>query len=103
MRQKDISIICRDVLPWIKNYNGKILETNNLENIKFDFVYIDPPYKNNFYKNLLNDLFKSYLITKETIVICEHSKNEEIKEDLLWKIKDNRLYGQTKLTFLVKI
>jgi len=104
LRQIDINIICKDVLPWIKNYVGrKILDKNNLENIKFDFVYIDPPYKNNFYKNLLKDLFKSYLLTEKTTVICEHSKNEVIKEDYIWKIIDTRLYGQTKLSFLVKI
>jgi len=104
LREKDINIICKDVLPWIRNNIGtKILEKNNLGNIKFDFIYIDPPYKNNFYETLLKDLFKSYFITKKTIVICEHSKNEEIKKDDLWKIEDTRLYGQTKLSFLVKI
>jgi len=104
LRKKDINIICKDVLPWIKNHIGtKSLEKKNLENIQFDFVYIDPPYKNNFYNSLLKDLFKSYLLTKETVVICEHSKNEVIKNDQLWKIKDTRLYGQTKLTFLIKI
>ena len=103
LRKRDIIIICKDVLPWIKNYSKTKILKNNLENIKFDFIYIDPPYENNFYKNLLKDLFKSHLITKETIVICEHSKNEVIKEEHLWKIDDTRLYGQTKLTFLVKI
>jgi len=104
LKDNDIKIICRDVLTWIKKHiDTKILEKNNLQNIKFDFIYIDPPYKNNFYKTLLQDLFNSYLITRKTIVICEHSKNEEIKEDNLWKIEDTRLYGQTKLTFLVKI
>ena len=104
IREYDIKIICKDVFTWIKNYIGtKILEKHNLENINFDFIYIDPPYKNNLYKNLLQDLFKSYLVKEKTIVICEHSKNEAIKEDNLWKIQDTRLYGQTKLTFLVKI
>ena len=104
LREKDINIICKDVLPWIKNHIGsKILEKNNLEKIEFDFIYIDPPYKNNFYKSLLKDLFKSYLLTEKTIVICEHSKNEIINEDDIWKIIDTRLYGQTKLSFLVKI
>ena len=104
LREKDIKIICKDVLIWIKNYMGKnFLEKNNLENIQFDYIYIDPPYKNNFYRILLKDLFKSNLITKKTTVICEHSKNLEIKEDQLWEIDDTRLYGQTKLTFLVKI
>ena len=104
LRQKDINIICKDVFPWIKKYVGRdILEKNNIENIKFDFVYIDPPYKNNFYKILLKDLFKSYLLTEKTTVICEHSKDEIINEDNIWKIIDTRLYGQTKLSFLVKI
>ena len=104
LRQKDINIICKDVFPWIKKYVGRdILEKNNIENIKFDFVYIDPPYKNNFYKILLKDLFKSYLLTEKTTVICEHSKNEVINEDNICKIIDTRLYGQTKLSFLVKI
>ena len=104
LRQKDINIICKDVFPWIKKYVERdILEKNNIENIKFDFVYIDPPYKNNSYKNLLKDLFKSYLLTEKTTVICEHSKNEVINEDNIWKTIDTRLYGQTKLSFLVKI
>ena len=100
-RENDINIICKDVFPWIKNRIGtKVLEKGN---IKFDFIYIDPPYKKNFYKTLLNNLFKSNLLTNNTTVICEHSKNEGIKEDHLWRIEDIRLYGQTKLTFLVKI
>ena len=104
LREKDINIICKDVLPWIKNYIGtKIWEKNSIENIKFDFIYIDPPYKNNFYKNLLKDLFKSYFLTEKTTVICEHSKNEIINEDNIWKSVDTRLYGQTKLSFLIKI
>ena len=104
LRQKDIRIICKDVFPWIRNCIGtKKFEKNDIENIKFDFIYIDPPYKKNFYKTLLNNLFKSNLLTNNTTVICEHSKNEGIKEDHLWRIEDIRLYGQTKLTFLVKI
>ena len=100
-RENDINIICKDVFPWIKNHIGtNVLEK---ENIKFDFIYIDPPYKKNFYKTLLNNLFKSNLLSNNTTVICEHSKNEGIKEDHLWRIEDIRLYGQTKLTFLVKI
>ena len=104
LREKDIHIICKDALHWIKNYAGKQLFVNDiLENMQFDYIYIDPPYKNNFYISLLKDLFKSFLLTKKTIVICEHSKNEVIEENYLWKTEDTRLYGQTKLTFLVKI
>ena len=103
-RKNDIKIICKDVLIWIKNYIGtNRIEKKDQKNIEFDYIYIDPPYKNHIYKTLLADLFNSYLITNKTIVICEHSKNELITEGELWKIEDTRLYGQTKLTFLVKI
>ena len=103
-REQDINIICKDVLPWIKKYVGtKILNKKIIENIKFDFIYIDPPYKKNCYETLLKDLFISNFIKRKTIIICEHSKDEVINVDNLWKIKDTRIYGQTKLTFLVKI
>ena len=103
-RENDLNIICKDVFPWVKNFIGtKVLEEERFYNIKFDYIYIDPPYKNNFYKSLLIDLFKSSLITKKTVVIYEHSKNDVIIENHLWKVVDIRLYGQTKLTFLVKI
>ena len=104
LREKDINIICKDVFPWIKSHIGEKLSLkNNIKDIKFDFIYIDPPYKSNFYNFLLNNLFRSYLVTKKTIVICEHSKNELIQKEFLWRIEDTRLYGQTKISFLVKI
>ena len=65
IRENDLRIICKDVFPWIKSHIGTtIIEKEKLENIKFDFIYIDPPYKNNFYETLLKDLFKSNLVTK---------------------------------------
>ena len=104
LRENDIKIICKDIFPWIKKYIGeKIFENDYFENTEFDYIYIDPPYKNNFYNNLLMNLFKSNLITKKTIVICEHSKNKVIERGQFWEIKDVRLYGQTKVTFLIKI
>tara|TARA_Y100000589_G_scaffold322581_1_gene355717 strand:+ start:587 stop:1174 length:588 start_codon:yes stop_codon:yes gene_type:complete len=104
LREKDVKIICKDVFSWVNLYIGsKLIENGKIENIKFDYIYIDPPYKNNFYKKLLKNLFISQLITDKTTVICEHSKNEEIRGDELWSIEDTRIYGQTKLSFLIKI
>ena len=104
-RVDDIKVICRDIFIWMNDLQKT---KNNLENLgftqlKFDFVYIDPPYsfKKNF--EILNKIFHSSLISKNTIVIYEHSKFEDIKNSLLWEIKDIRLYGQTKLSFLIKV
>ena len=99
-RQKDIDVICMDVFSWIKSQR---IESPTENNLQFDYIYNDPPYMSNFYELLLKILFDSYLIKKNTTLICEHSKKEEIKKNDFWKIKDTRVYGQTKLTFLIKI
>ena len=105
IRKNDIQIICKDVFSWLKLCRNKKLlveETNNHNN-QFDFIYIDPPYKESYFELLLNQLFLSDFIKENTLIIYEHSKLKEIKNSPLWQISDIRLYGQTKLTFLIKV
>ena len=40
----------------------------------FDFVYIDPPYKNNTYNKILSNLIKIKIITKQTLILVETGK-----------------------------
>ena len=104
-RKNDIEVISKDVLTWTKpetdrNYFSKTIDFNK---IKFDFVYLDPPYKSNYYELVLKQLFNCNFLKKETFVICEHSPSVEIKKNFLWRIYDVRTYGQTRLTFLINI
>ena len=104
-RKNDIDVICKDVISWTRpdnkrNYSSKTIDFNK---IKFDFIYLDPPYKSNYYDLVLKQIFNCEFIKKETIVICEHSPNVEIKKDILWRIYDVRTYGQSRLTFLINI
>ena len=104
-RKNDIDVICKDVLSWTKpNYereiSSKIMDLNKL---KFDFVYLDPPYHVNFHELVLNQLFNCNFLKKNSIVICEHSPNLFIKESNLWETIDVRDYGQSRLTFLINV
>ena len=101
----DIEVICQDVLTWIRHTQKKPSYSKiiNLEKEKFDFIYLDPPYKIGLNESLLELIFLSNFIKKSTVVIYEHSKNILVKENHLWKIIDMRKYGQTKLSFLIKI
>ena len=105
--EKDINfeVICQDVFTWIRQTQKQSfpLKTINLVKEKFDFIYLDPPYKQGLDKSLLELIFSSNLIKKRTIVIFEHSKNIVMDNSYLWKIIDKRKYGQTKLSFLIKI
>jgi len=104
-RKNDIDVICKDVLNWTKpNYerslSSKIMDLNKL---KFDFVYLDPPYDANFHELVLAQIFNCNFLKRDSIVICEHSPNLIIKKSTLWETIDVRDYGQSRLTFLINV
>ena len=104
-RKNDIDVICKDVLLWTKpnyerNLSSKIIDLNNL---KFDFVYLDPPYELNIHELVLNQIFNCNFLKKDSIVIYEHSPNLFIKKSTLWETTDVRNYGQSRLTFLINV
>ena len=103
-RKNDIQVICKDVLIWTKpNTERNISKINDFNSIKFDFIYLDPPYKASYHDLVLNQIFKCNFMKKETTVICEHSLELNINKNNLWDIYDTRIYGQSKLTFLIHI
>lgn len=59
-----------------KLFKGDSLKLlKNLENIKFDYVYIDPPYKRvDLYKKSIDYLVNSDLIDKNSYIITEEDK-----------------------------
>ena len=104
-RKNDIEVICKDVLNWTKpnyerNESSKIMD---LDKLKFDFVYLDPPYDVDFHELVLIQLFNCNFLKKNSIIICEHSPNLFIKKSTLWETIDVRNYGQSRLTFLINV
>ena len=104
-RKKDIDVICNDVLIWTKpNHERNSLSKNNdLNKLKFDFIYLDPPYGANYHEFVLDQIFNCNFIKKDSIVICEHSPELVIKKSNLWETIDVRDYGQSRLTFLIYV
>ena len=104
-RKNDIDVICKDVLNWTKpNYERNITsQIMDLNKLKFDFIYLDPPYEVNFHELVLNQIFKCDFLKKDSIVICEHSPKLHIKNSTLWETTDVRDYGQSRLTFLINV
>lgn len=63
-----------------------------------DFVYLDPPYKSNFYESACNLLLEKNLLTDESLVICEH----EAKQPLLlenFELLTTKKYGIKSLSY----
>ena len=74
-----------------------ILEKKSL---KFDVIYIDPPFADNLYEKCLIGLSKSQLLKKESLIVVEHH-NKNILREIYGRLlrSDQRQSGDTSLSF----
>ncbi len=74
-----------------------ILEKKSL---KFDVIYIDPPFADNLYEKCLIGLSNSQLLKKESLIVVEHH-NKNILQDIYGRLfrSDQRQSGDTSLSF----
>ncbi len=74
-----------------------ILEKKSL---KFDVIYIDPPFADNLYEKCLIGLSHSQLLKKESLIVVEHH-NKNILQDIYGRLfrSDQRQSGDTSLSF----
>ena len=97
-RLKDRAIVIN------KDYK-KCLDIMQKEEIKFDFIFLDPPYKADFAVDAIRRILeKNLLKEKGTIIIETDDEKRELLEieDLDIKIDDIRKYGRVNLIFLKK-
>ena len=79
----------------LKSDYKSAIELLKNSNIKFNIVFLDPPYKLNLINDSIKRLIDSDLINKNGLIICEY-ENEEIKCDLeLLKYKS---YGSKNIS-----
>lgn len=71
----------------------KCLKTLKEKNIKFDLIFLDPPYKLKIIENILKLIIEYDLLNKNGLVICEFENDELLDNyDNLIKIKTKK-YG----------
>jgi 16S rRNA (guanine966-N2)-methyltransferase len=68
--------------------------------LKFDVIYIDPPFADNLYEKCLIGLSRSQLLKKESLIVVEHHK-KNILQDIYGRLfrSDERQSGDTSLSF----
>ncbi len=106
-RQKKVlvKVINNEVIKFLKSGYQKYIDKTKANNYslfdRFDFIYIDPPYKKLPYTSVLNELIIGNWVTKKSIAICEFSIEEkQINIPSNWNIKDKKIYGKTGIIFL---
>lgn len=91
-QKQKVHLINSDFVNFLKNIK---LEKNKF----FNFVYIDPPYKSNFYDVALKMLKDENLITNESLIICE---NEHMTLPIFecYEFLSQKKYGIKMLSYL---
>ncbi len=84
----------------------QVLKDCKAKDIKFDIIYIDPPYKENISAYAVKIINENDLLKEDGIIIIETDEEQrDLKElekikDLKYKVYDSRKYGRAHLIFL---
>ncbi len=91
----DFTIIKIDALKAIRLLSKK--------DLKFNLIFIDPPYRSNLVNSVLFDLIKYDLISNDAILSIEISFKEGIVTPEQYEFVTERVLGITKIIFLKRI
>ena len=89
MREK-YEIIEEDL---ISNY---FLKKNQL---KFNIVFLDPPYKEKRLSNIIDNIFQEKILNKDGVIIVHRHKRENDEFSKNFRILDEKKYGISKIIF----
>lgn len=89
-------VVKQDAIRALKYFEKK--------DIKFDYIYLDPPYKDKFlFDESIEKIAQYGLLNNNGILIVEHDKYYKIKEYSNLKVVDTRKYGSKNVTFFENI
>ena len=90
------------------NKKARIIEKNVYDegsldslNKKFEIIFIDPPFKEKKLNYLLKKIYKLKILEKNGLIIIHRHKKEEDKFPEEYKIIKEKIYGISKLFFLI--
>ena len=111
--RSEIAVKCiKDNLKTLKINNAKVIKGDSRAVIKtmsksidyknkFDFIFIDPPYRDiEIYKDILKILKTSELLSENAVVICELDSKNNLDDIKDYEEIKNRKYGNSRLIFL---
>ena len=85
----------KDNIHIMKSDYKSALELLKNSNIKFDIIFLDPPYKLNLINDCLNKIVEYNLLSENGIIVCEY-ETENIENNVLNLIKEKK-YGSKKI------
>lgn len=80
----------------LKSDYSSALKQFKSDNIKFDIVFLDPPYKMNLINDCLDKIYEYKLLNENGIIVCEY-ENESVNNDNFELLKYKK-YGSKKVS-----
>lgn len=81
------------------------LEKLENDKMKFDIIFLDPPYKTDFAEIAAKEIIEKDLLNENGMIILETDDKEKVLNNLdtnLLEIKDMKKYGRVFLLFLIR-
>ena len=100
--EKNINALKIDNVKVIKDDYNNALNYFKNNNIKFDLVLLDPPYKDNYIDNIIRYLLNNNLLNDKAIIVCEYEFDINKEYDKLKLIKEKK-FGYKKIIIFKKI
>ncbi len=81
----------------------KSLKTIQIQRIKWDFIFLDPPFKDNPFPFILETIEQNNILKREGKIIIQHQKNFHPRIPYSFTIDREYSYGDNLLLFLKRI
>ena len=101
-----VPVLKKNILNLNCHNNSKIIEKDILNQldfnslkVKFDIIFIDPPYKEKGLKSLLKKIIESNILTKSGIFIIHRHKKENDELPYGFNLIEQKTYGISKIIF----
>jgi len=104
--RESIALIKRNFTKVGIGKEGEILERDyaaalaSLRGETFDFIFLDPPYRAEYYEDILHKIMENNVLSKTGNVIFEHATERDLLLPDAWHIVDHRKYGSVTIDFL---
>ena len=82
----------------LKLEDENALSSFKTNNVKFDIIFLDPPYKDGKYEEIITYILNNDLLNPYGIIIAESNRNLLIEHGSITRIKQYK-YGEIQVTF----
>ena len=89
----------------VKVYNSSyktVLNKLKQNNVKFDLIYLDPPFHQHIEQDALNIIFESDMLKDDGVIVVETDKKDEVFCNFPYTVDKTAVYGLNRITYIKK-